>query len=354
MSDEKPQDDIIDIEPQVISDSKPEGRKPRRNGLLSAGLVGSIALLAALSGGWFYRDVLANYLPNDELHALAMRVDALEAGNKEAAKRVDAVIALTDELKAQVGAAQAAAAKSTKESSDLLAESQSNGQSIADMRQALDQARADLESLKTQLANNGSGAAAADPALVQRLDALEKSVTAAQGSPVKAPDLNNLKQAIAALSAKVADGAAFSNEFALVAQAVPAADGLDVLKAEAQTGVPNAKQLAASLNDVRAQLPKATSDGASNGWLNRIGEFFSNLVTVQSIGSDDWPTLAAKASALVAAGDLPQADALFASMEGQPPAPLSAWHETLQRRIKLDAALEKTKAAVAREIAAKG
>ncbi len=354
MSDEKQQDDIIDIEPQVISDSKPETRKPRRNGLLSAGLVVGIALLAALSGGWFYRDVLANYLPNDELHALAMRVDALEAGNKEAAKRVDAVIALTDELKAQVGAAQAAAEKSTKQSADLLAQSQSNGQTTADMRQVLDQARADLENLKTQLASGGGNGAAADPALVQRLDALEKSVAVIQGSPVKSPDLNNLKQAIAALSAKVGDGSPFNNEFSVVAQAVPAADGLDVLKAEAQTGVPNAKQLAAALVEARAQLPKTANDSSSDGWLNQIGAFFSNLVSVKTIGSDDWPTLAAKASALVAAGDLPQADALFASMEGQPPAPLSAWHDILQRRIKLDAALEKTRAAVAREIAAKG
>ena len=353
MSENRPQDDVIDIEPQIVSEDKPASVK--RNVTRNAGLVVGIALLAALGGGWFYRDVLASYLPNDEIHGLSIRVDALEAGNKEAAKRVDAVIALTDELKAQLGAARAAADKATKDSVDLLAQSQSNGAAVAEMKQALDQAKTDLENVKSNLAS-GAGVAVGgtDPAMAQRLDSLEKNLASLSGAAPAKVDLAALKQSLSALNSKIVDGAPFVAELAVIAHDVPAADGLDALKAEADKGLPNAKQLATAIGPVIAQLPKRDAPPTSDGWMDKVGNFFAGLVTIKSIGSDDWPTVAAKASAFVAAGDLQQADALFAGMEGQPPAALASWHDLLQRRIKLEDALAKASAAVSREIAAKG
>ena len=353
MSENRPQDDVIDIEPQVVSEDKPVSVK--RNITRNAGLLAGIALLAALGGGWFYRDILSSYLPNDEVHALSIRIDALEAGNKEATKRIDAVIALTDELKAQLGAARAAADKATKDSVDLLAQSQSNGAAVAEMKQALDQARADLENVKSNLAAGvGATAGGADPALAQRLDVLEKNLAALSGAAPAKVDLAALKQSLSALNSKISDGLPFAGELTVIARDVPAADGLDVLKAEADKGLANAKQLATALGPVIAQLPKRDAPSTSDGWMDRVGNFFAGLITIKSIGSDDWPTVAAKASALVDAGDLQQADALFAGVEGQPPAALATWHELLQRRIKLEDALAKASAAVSREIAAKG
>ena len=109
MSEDRPQGDIIDVEPQIISDAPASTRHSGRLGTWSS--VGLLALACAVGGGWFYRDVLSAYLPSNQEQALTARVDALEALSKDSIKKVDAMFALTEELRAKIGAAQAAVDK---------------------------------------------------------------------------------------------------------------------------------------------------------------------------------------------------------------------------------------------------
>jgi len=359
MSDDKQNDDVIDVEPHVIEDVKPAVAQPGRSNVKRVlGFGAALALGSAVLGGWLYRDVLANYLPNDQLQVLNTRVDALESGNKQAAKRVDAVIALTDELKAKLGAAQAASDKSAKQSADVSAIAQITAGTVSDLQQTLDAQKKALSDVQAKLeSGSGSGAiVAADPALTTRIEALEKQLATRDAAPPpNRVDGAQIKQALDHLKAKAAAGQGFLEEASALQKLVPAADGFDVLTAEASLGLPNATQLSDMLAQVVPGLPKpqpSTAAGAS--WTDRIGAFFSNLVSVKSLSSDDVGQAAAKASAFAASGDLPQAVDVLGKAEAALPSGLQAWRDTATRRIKLDQAIAKITAAVAREVAAKG
>ena len=117
----------------------------------------------------------------------------MESTTKENQKRVDAVVALTEELKAKLSAAQSAADKSAKQNADTAALMQTSDNDIAGLKQ-------DVEKLVTataELQARPSGSAAADDhALAQRLAQLEKQIAAAPASnPTNAvPDFTaNLK-----------------------------------------------------------------------------------------------------------------------------------------------------------------
>ena len=357
MSEDKVSEEIIDVEPRVIEDSKPVAStlgNLRRN----LGLGAALGLGCALLGGWLYRDVLANYLPNDQVQALGTRVDALESGNKQAAKRVDAVIALTDELKAKLGAAQAASEKSAKQSTDVSALAQITSAAVGDLQQTLDTQKKALSEIQARLESGSvsGSAASADPALVTRIDALEKQLATTNAAPSPAPaNSAQITLALDHLKAKVAAGQGFHDEALLLQKVVPAAEGFEVLNAEATQGLPTAAQLGDTLAQVLPGLPKAKPQvAAGSSWFASIGNFFSNLVSVRSLGNDDVGQAAARASAFAASGDLQQAVDVLGKAEGALPSALQTWHDTAVRRIKLDQAVDKVSAAVAREVAAKG
>ncbi len=357
MSEDKLNDDIIDVEPTIITEPKPEPVSPPKRDMrriLAAGV--ALGLVCAVLGGWFYRGMLASYLPTDQMQALNTRVDTLEVANKDATKRVDAVIALTDELKAKLGAAQAEADKSAKSSLESSSLAQSMSTTVTELKQALDDEKASLESLQAKIGNSASTSVAIDPALTARLDSLEKTIGALQSAPaaVAQPNIASLQQAVDALKAKVASGQGFSQEASAVEKLLPAAEGFDVLNAEAAKGMPNADALLQSLNTIRQALPKAAAPSPSGGWLDSIGGWFSNLVSVKPMGGDDIATVAAKAGAFLASGDLQQAVDSLSTATAPLPGELKNWRDMAQRRLKLEQALSRISAAAAREIASKG
>lgn len=354
MSDDKPLEDIIDVEPQIISDTPPPPKRGNWRRLFATGLAIGIAFAAL--GGWIYRDVLSSYLPNDQMQALAARVDALDASNKEMGKRVDAVIALTDELKAKLGAAQAAADKSAKQNTESATLIDSTVASVAQLKQALDDEKAAVDALQGKLASAAGSSGAADPALAGRIDTLEKSLAALQGTPAMAKlDLGALKQAVDTLKAQVAAGQSYHDVLGVVQKLLPAAEGYDVLALDAGQGLPNAEQLSKELAGLAQNLPKPAPQAAGeSGWMDRIGGWLSNLVTITPTGGDDAATQVAKAVAFAASGDLQQATDALAKPGMVLPSGVEMWRDKAQRRLKLEQAVEKISAAAAREIAAKG
>ena len=353
MSEDKPQDNIIDVEPQIISDV-PESK--RHNARLGTwGGVGLLVLACAVAGGWLYRDVLSAYLPSNQQQALTARVDVLEAFSKDSTKKVDAMFALTEELKAKIGAAQAAVDKSNKQVGTFSAEQEILTSKLADAQQAIDNLKTGFENLKRPaggVANSGSAPSAADAA---RIEKLEHDLAALQAAQPKAIDATALMKSFNQVKAKADAGEAFADQLQLLTEQTPAADGLDAVQKEAAHGAPSTAQLVNALDTIVAGLPKSAPAPivTSKSWYSGITSFFSGLVTVKELGPGLVADAAAKASAFAASGDLQQAaDALSAVGDGLPPA-LRDWKDAALRRVRLDAALDRLSASLAR-IGAKG
>ena len=344
MSDNKPQDDIIDVEPQVISDAPQNARFGRW------GVVGLFGLVCALGSGWLYRDVLSAYLPSNQQQALTARVDALEAASKDGSKKADAIFALTEELKAKIGAAQAAADKAAKQAGTISAEQEVLTSKLAEAQQSVDNLKVGLASVKSQAGSADATTGTPSVADTARLEKLEHDLAALQAAQPKAVDANALMQSLNQVKAKVAAGEAYADLLKPLAQQLPAADGLDAVQKESAQGLPSAVQLVSTLTIIAAQLPKASPAPAAtaNHWYSGITSFFSELVTVKELGPGQVADAAAKASAFAASGDLQQAaDALSAVGDGLPAA-LKDWKDTALRHVRLEAALDRLSASVVR------
>ena len=352
MSDNKPSDDIIDVEPQIISDAAPDLKPKRAKTRFGKGVaVGVLALACAVGGGWLYRDVLSAYLPSNQEQALTARFDELEAAAKENAKKVEAIFAVTEELKAKIGAAQAAADKSTKQAGAISAEQEVLISKLAEAQLAVDNMKVGFEDLKSRAGGTGALSAGTSASDTVRMQKLEHDLAELQAAQPIVPDSNALNTALNQLKAKAAAGEEFSKQVKALAQLVPAADGLDGVQKEATQGLPSLAQLISTLNIIVDKLPKAAPAPAvtkSNGWFGDITSFFSDLVTVKELGPGLVSDAAAKASAFAASGDLQQAvDALSAVGDGLP-ADLKDWKDKALRRLRLDAALDRLSASVAK------
>jgi hypothetical protein len=342
MSDTHKQDDIIDVEPKLIDEPKPEAARPQRRLWLTVVPPIAIALICAMVGGWFYRDWLSGYFPPEQVQELSKRVASIESTTKDNQKRVDAVVALTEELKAKLSAVQSAADKSAKQNADTAALMQTSNNDIAGLKQDLEK----LSAATAELQSRPLGSGDTDPALATRLAALEKQIAAAPVASATntTPDFTaNLKT----LKSQIAQGQGFAETLAPMARALPAAPGLDDLGIE-RAGLPNAAALATELDGIRTGLPKPVVEPQETGWWTSIKGVFAKLVRVRGPASDDWALAAAKASAFAAAGDLEQASALFSQPNSVPPPALKAWADKAQRRLALDKATEAFAASLTR------
>jgi hypothetical protein len=342
MSDTHNQDDIIDVEPKLIDEPKPEAARPQRRLWLTVVPPIAIALICAVVGGWFYRDWLSGYFPPEQVQELSNRVASVESTTKDNQKRVDAVVALTEELKAKLSAVQSAADKSAKQNADTAALMQTSNNDIAGLKQDVEK----LSAATAELQSRPLGSVATDPALATRLAALEKQIAAAPVASATntTPDFTaNLKT----LKSQIAQGQGFAETLAPIARALPAAPGLDVLGTE-RAGLANAAALATELDAIRTSLPKPVVQPEETGWWASIKGVFSKLVRVRSPASEDWALAATKASAFASANDLEQASALFMQPNSAPPPALKAWADKARRRLALDKATEAFAASLTR------
>jgi hypothetical protein len=337
-------DDIIDIEPEAIIEAPtpaPAKKKRGKAGLVIAGLLAS-----SVAGGWLYRDVLSAYLPSDQVTAMASRIDTLEATAKTLNDKVEAAIGFNDEMKSNLAAAQVAAA----DVSQLKSDSTTTSDKLGTLQTELAATVAKIEELKTKLA---SGPITVEPADMARIANIEKDLASLKQRGGTSGDTALLSQSLSDLKAKIAAGVSYKSEFDRVKNLVPAAEGLDVLQAHAASGIASAETLAAELQSFTFPTVEATST-AEQSWWDYAGSLVSSVVTIKAAGTSDWQALTTQVADIAKQGDLPSALASLEKAEGALPINLQTWHDKTTARIAVEQALEKTAAAVLRQIAAKG
>ncbi len=359
--------DIIDIPPENVVEHQAEAKTSEKSAKTKRGmsrgfqlaLAGGLIAISAFGGAWAYRDLLSSYFPSDNVLALTQEVGALDSANKDLAKKLEAVVGVTDEIKSQAGAAQSAADEWRKELGSVKDADTAFAKSIAEIQAALVDAQSQIKAMdeKVQAAPAASNGVAVDTsALEQRLAAVEKDLNALKAGAGAGVDTAALSQALADLKGKVAEGSGFGDELDRIRRSVPAAEGLDVLAKYAAQGVPSVKTLQAQLKSAEAQLPKpevapSQKDESWSGWISNL---FSDVISIRDQGQPDWQVLSQKADALMASGDLAQASAVFDTLAVALPEGLKQWHDAAQARLQLDQGLDKVSAAVLRQIAAKG
>lgn len=359
MSDIDNRAEIIDIAPENIIEGDAAEKiepKPAKSWRGKIALAAGVIVLSAVGGGWAYRDFLSSYLPSDQVEAMAARMDGLEATTKTLNGKVEAVIGFTDEMKSQLAAVQTAAAEIT----NLKSDSSAGKSAVVNLEKALAGVNSSLEDLKAQVAAGGTGDGstvmpAIGSAFSARLEAIEKDVASLKQAGKVAVDTTVLSQSLADLKAKIAAGTSYQTEIDRIALMVPAAEGLDILQSHAAKGLPNAAGLAAELKLAAINLPKAEPAAApDDSWWGYASSLAAGLVTIKTSGTEDWEQVALQASALSEQGDLSAALTNLSKLEGALPVELQSWHDRASARLEVERAVEKTSAAVLRQIAAKG
>jgi hypothetical protein len=374
MTDEKPDDavkpQVIDLEAEDVSpvedepklepDPAPAAPPPRQQPRHLYRWLAVAVLAGALGGGFLYRNVLSSYLPSDAMQAMDARIGGLEANTKTLGQQLATVGAATDALQGETGAFDAAIKQANDIATAARRDAAALAERLATIETALDEMKSSVEALKQTAATGGGGSAdgGAVAALAQRIEALEKDVASLKGggSAGGGETVAALSQALADLKAKIAAGVAFQDEYDRIVRMVPAAEGLDVLAAQASRGLPGAQGLAAELEEIIPALPTPgpSETAADDGYWSGLWNTLTSVVKIRDIGEADWPALAAECASLAAAGELAQCVAILDKAEGEKPAALSQWRDRAAARLKLEAALDRVSQAVLRQIAALG
>jgi hypothetical protein len=349
-------DQVIDHEESPSTTSKAPTASPKsrnRNWLYG---VAAIAI-AAVGGGWVYKDLLSSYFPPDHVKVLTEKITVLEGKNAALLDQLSSVEKLTTQLTSDMDALEgkeqalsSLAEASQKAVSDNAAKFQQLEKTLAETKQTI----ADVSSRPVV----GTTGVAVDASLLRRLSDLEKDVAALKVKPAEPVDNTvALSQNLSDLKAKIAAGAGYRDEYERIQRMVPAAAGLEVLEQHASLGLPDAKGLGAELKSLIAALPKPIVPGPvaeSEGWWAGIYESLSDLITIKIEGDVDWPTTASAAVAFADSGDLAQAIDHLNAVEVAKPAGIQQWLERAQARLAVEKAAQSVEEAVLRVIAAKG
>jgi hypothetical protein len=356
---------VIDLDPdQVVDDARPAAESsapqapPARTSRPGWILPGVALLAGAVGGGWFYRDVLANYLPNDQMTVVTEHITALQKNDEGVFARLDTADRLAMQLKTDVDALESNATVLQGDATSLKADIATTRSTMAALEQALAETKAAVAELAARPVGTSSQASPQGlPADVTvRLANLEKEVAALKAAGDTAnQDAVALAQALSDLKAKVEAGTGFAPEQDRIARMVPAAPGLDVLAAHAAAGLPNAQGLANELVAIKLELPAPAADAAPAGepglWDSFV-DMLSSIVTIRDADSENWQVTADKAIALVETGDIAQALSVLDEAEGTMPPELRQWRDKAAARIALEQAVTSVADAVTRTVAA--
>ena len=360
---DKNKSDIIDIDPETVIENEAAfqplspPKKPSKLGVY--GLVALAMLTCAVLGGWFYRDMLSTYLPSDQIGSMNARMEALEATNKTASQKLDAIVGFTDEIKSQLASAQTAAEEARKIATGTKTETAANNLKLIAVEKSLADAITQLGELKNKISSAPVGSASIDStALLARLDTLEKSVNSTrQNTVMEKANVSQLAQAVSNLKEKIASGASFKDEIQNINQMIPSAEGLDILSSNSDKGVATQAQLIKAIHDVGLGLaPKIETTPApqDNSWWGTTTSIFSGLVTIKTADAVDWQDLAVQCGGLVEQGHIADAILLLNQNLDSLPKPLQEWRIMAAKRLSVDTAFEQVNRAVSREIAARG
>jgi hypothetical protein len=355
------QDTIIDLDADQVIDHDsvktkvaPPSAKRSKYRVYYAGA----ALLAtAIGGGWFYKDVLSNYLPSDHVQAMAEKIVTLEKSNATLREQLNTVDKLAIQLTSDMDALEGKEQKLASLAEEFQKSATTNTGKLLSLEKTYAETKKSLEELAFRPVADSSGSVDLS-VLQQRLADLEKDVASLKVKPAEPVDNTAaLSQNLSDLKAKIAAGTSFRDEYDRVQRMVPAAAGLDVLEQHAALGLPDAKGLAFELKGIISELPKpdlpvAASDTES--WWDSVSRSLSDLITIKVEGEADWPNTAAAAVAFAEAGDLPQAFEHLSAVEATKPVGVQQWLDRAAARISVEKALQSVEEAVLRVIAAKG
>jgi hypothetical protein len=323
--------------------------------------IAGAGILGLVGGGWLYRDVLAQYFPDNQITELSQRVDAMQAESKSAKDAVASVNALAQKLSTNIEGLEAASQQLKSELDALKLSTTGENEKQAAAEQSLAEMSSSIASLKQTLSTISSTTGSASPvdqqalvALSGRVDVLEKDFGALKSQKSAAPDMTVLSQSLADMKAKIATGASFATELDRVQRMVPAAEGLDVLARNVQ-GLPNAQGLAAELKAAIPTLPASATPASAedDSYWSRMSNFVSSLITIRDAGEKDWPKFAESLVATAETGNLADAVTAVDEIDGSKPGAIAQFRDRAAARIALEAALTKTSEAVTREITAR-
>ena len=358
---------IIDLDPEQVtverddissSPPNPSQLPKRKSGLTRWAMPVAALLLAAIAGGWLYRDVISDYYPSDRVMAVIDRAATLEKSNGEMQVQVLALERLTTQLSGDLNTLET---KST--TVGTVAATVQDGLVATDARVAglesglleTRQQVADLAKIAPAptIGNNVDDNAAVS-ALIIRLATLEKDVESLKAQKGQSPDFTTLSQSLADLKAKIAAGTGFMEELQRIQRMVPAASGLEVLTPHAEAGLPDAKALADELAALATTLPKPQEIAAAttdDSYFTQAWNMLSDLIKVRNTGEVDWPSAATTAASLAEAGDLAGAIASLNALEGSKPLGVQQWLNRASGRLSLEAALQSVEDGVLRTLA---
>ena len=363
---------IIDLEAETISDDSstadtapipPAPPEPPKHRRANRWLWPALAIgIAAVAGGWIYKDLLSGYVPSDAMKQATARIETLEAQTKTLNDQLTALANQSEQLKGTLTASQTAAETAGATARDMAGKATDLENRIAAVENTAQTIKTDMAKLAVPPAPATASSTTVDSgalaALAKRVDTVEKDVAslkAPRSTDDTAALTSALSQSLSDLKAKIASGTSYQAEYDRIARMVPAAAGLDILKSRAAEGLPNAQGLATELLSQVELLPKPAAPAEpDDGYLASFWNAIGSVVTVKNIGDADLPAVARQAATLAESGDLTRAIALIDGIEGEKPNILTQWRGRAEARLQLDQALEHTSASVLQQISSMG
>jgi hypothetical protein len=378
----------------------PEGRPPRGDSYrLTAGLA-VILVVAGLIGAWFYGTVSVSDPERLEQHT--QRLNEL-AGQAEAQSgRLGAAEDAVAGLRSEVGQVSTTVSRLQTSLNDLQATAEANRRNLDDMAAAIEALRravtvptddgaagevvgdllASIETLEERVTGLEAGEEvgelqAAMATLDGRLARLEggehlAEITAsiarlqeemselreqAAGRVEQAEAATELSRAYAALAERVDAGTPFGDELEAVAELLPGAPGLEVLRPHAGDGVPTIPDLQARLGEIATGLSReepdevVADDGADDGVWQTLRERLEGMVSVRRTDEPDWSAVMGRADEALQRGDIATAIAEVEQVHDAVPGEIEAWLADAKTRRDAEVGLDELSTAVLRQFA---
>ena len=173
------------------------------------------------------------------------------------------------------------------------------------------------------------------------IEGMRQDEAAARGAAEAASQTADMARAVSAIEAASRRGGGFTPELRTLRSAMPEDASVRQLTSISDDGAPTVAQLQTSFEAARAKAEAVIPDASEAGlsWLNRA---FGDAVSVRRLdGEDSEPdAILAKASDMLATGDLAATLELVNQLDGPPADAMADWTEQANRRITLEAALE--------------
>lgn len=303
------------------ADPPPQSKRPILLAIVAGGIGGAVVVL----GGLWFGGVLPPHQASDDLSS---RIAALEAQAKAAKPDDSRPIA---DLTARLGKLEQSAAKPAAATPDP---------ALAERLTAVENAMKALGVTLAALNRRAEESAKVTDAVQAKLEALEQSAKAAQDKVTQNSGADALARralAAAALRDAVSRGAPYAAELAAAKQLGADAQSVATLEPFAGSGVPSEAKLSQELRDLLPSMVKAAGADASkaDGFFERLQANAGKLVRIHPVGEpvgDDPSAMLARIEVKAAHNDLAGASAELDKLPPQTRALADGWRKKLAAR----------------------